>query len=112
MELDWHASDLEVACTQSRARPSLLNPVPNKMLYIVSKLKEGSKSILETLFYEFISLPSHMASESTKICSVSSYHLHELPQNCYIKYAVCPRVKTVTVTPQRRIKSTPPKTPG
>lgn len=45
MELNWHASDLEGACTQSRARPSLLNSVPNQMFYIVSKPKEESKSI-------------------------------------------------------------------
>lgn len=46
-----------------------------------------------------------MASESIKICSVSSYRLHELPQNCYIKYVICPTIKTVT--PQGRVKSTP-----
>lgn len=59
MELNWHASDLEAACTQSRARSSLLNSVPNQRAYIVLKPKEEKKIIpifffLKTLFYEFI----------------------------------------------------------
>lgn len=57
MELNWHASDLKVACTQSRARSSLFNSVPNQRAYIVLKPKEKNKIIpdfLKTLFYEFI----------------------------------------------------------
>lgn len=57
MELNWHASDLEVAFTQSRARSSLLNSVPNQRAYIVLKPKEENKIIpilLKILFYEFI----------------------------------------------------------
>lgn len=51
-----------------------------------------------------------MVSECIKICSVSSYHLHELPQNCCIKDTACLPVKTVT--PQGKVKSSPPKIPG
>lgn len=45
MKLNWHTSDLEVAYTQSRAMPSLLNPVNNQMFYVVSKPKEERTSI-------------------------------------------------------------------
>lgn len=51
MELNWHASDLEAACTQSRARSSLLNSVPNQRAYIVLKPKE-EKKIIPIFFFE------------------------------------------------------------
>lgn len=40
----------------------------------------------------------------------SSYHLHELPQNCCIKDTACLPVKIVTL--EGKVKSTPPKILG
>lgn len=48
-----------------------------------------------------------MVSECIKICSVSSYHLHELPQHCCIQDAACLPVKSETL--QGKVKSTPCK---